>query len=73
MRVSSVGPSSIDTSSISGGDEFPDEIAGALLEMSHNQAKTEGASIIRMITDASQAVNQPLTEGLVGRRINIGV
>lgn len=73
MRISSVGSSSIDASSISGGDELPDEFAGAVLEMSQSQAKTEGASIIRMIADASQAINLPLTQGPVGRRINIGV
>lgn len=73
MRISPSSPSPMPMDGVSADCDMPDEIEGAVMQMSQSQAKTEGAAIVRMITDASQAVNNPLPSGMVGTRINIAV
>lgn len=47
------------------------QIEAALLKKSNDQMKSEGEAVVDMIDDAG--INNPLSEGPIGRTINIGV
>jgi hypothetical protein len=49
------------------------QIEGELMNKELKQQKAEGEATVKMIESAAEATNRPLTEGPVGRRINVAV
>lgn len=74
MRISSFRPAPAPVASSEEAGELDAEIEGALLEQSQNQMKADGNAALALISAAADAgVNRPLTEGPVGRRINLKI
>lgn len=70
MRISSATPRALPE--VSSDARLDAELDVALLEKAQSQLKVDGAAAIKMIDDA-KPVNRPLSEGPVGRLINIKV
>jgi hypothetical protein len=67
MRIASKSLTSLDNLPVEA------QIDAELLSKELDQQKIEGSAAVKMIQSAQAAVNIPLKEGPVGRRINIGV
>lgn len=49
------------------------QIEAALMEKTAEQNRIEGSAALKLIENATAGVNRPLTEGSVGRQINIRI
>ncbi len=72
MRISGYRPPMPAPDMADQSSELDNEIAGALLEKDQNQAKAEGNAALTLI-DSAAGVNRPLSEGPVGRLINLKI
>lgn len=67
MRISSQNTPRLDNLPIE------NQIEAQLMVREQNQQKIEGEAALQLIDSAGAGVNNPLTEGPVGRRINIRI